>query len=296
MKHKFVLTVVLGTRNRVETLKLCLNSLLDKISVPYGIVVVDAGSDDGTQDYVRSLKRPEITLVEDKACLGQAQSLNRVFRTLDTEYVCWISDDNEVTSSSLDTAVEILRLEPGIGMVTLKVKDVCGRKSHFPYIGRVLGTGAILATQGMLPYGLFAKVGFFSEEYVDYGIDPDLTMKILLAGYRVVHTRKVAILHHRNHNEHPGAISFAERNERKRASAILFKNQYALYYKKTIPRIFWERVIARVIVRIIFGLKSLAGYNWLDWENLLYARTVSLLDFWNNRKRPYYLDQTISKK
>ena len=58
--------------------------------------------------------------------LGQARAYNDVFATLDTPYVVWISDDNEVVNHGLDVAVDILERLPRVGMVGVKVKDVEG--------------------------------------------------------------------------------------------------------------------------------------------------------------------------
>lgn len=40
------LGIVIGTRNRCDTLKMCLNALMAKIDTRHEIIVVDAGSTD----------------------------------------------------------------------------------------------------------------------------------------------------------------------------------------------------------------------------------------------------------
>ena len=44
------LSVVLGTYNRLHSLKRCLDSIQAQTSTPFVIHVTDAGSTDGTQD------------------------------------------------------------------------------------------------------------------------------------------------------------------------------------------------------------------------------------------------------
>src|SRR5512143_2087958 len=121
---QITLSVVIGTFNRLEVLKQCLDSLIGKIKTSNEIIVIDAGSTDGTLDYLGQLQG--IRLVCDFGLIGQAQSLNRVFQTLDSKYVCWLSDDNIVQSGVLDEAVSILESDKKIGMVSLKVKDISG--------------------------------------------------------------------------------------------------------------------------------------------------------------------------
>ncbi|MEZ6024270.1 MAG: hypothetical protein R3C16_12860 [Hyphomonadaceae bacterium] len=52
--------------------------------------------------------------------------------------------------------------------------------------------------QGVLPTDVLRDVGYFSETFGFYGIDPDLTAKVLFTGRDVVYTREVAIHHYRN--------------------------------------------------------------------------------------------------
>jgi glycosyltransferase involved in cell wall biosynthesis len=86
------LSVVIGTRNRLEILKTSLHAIVGKIKTHHEIIIVDAGSADGTIEYLNRLD--EVKLICDGKPIGQAQSLNRIFRTLNTKYVCWLSDDN----------------------------------------------------------------------------------------------------------------------------------------------------------------------------------------------------------
>src|SRR6476469_7966576 len=110
------LSVVLGTYNRLDSLKRCLESIGAQTRTPFVIHVTDAGSTDGTQEYLRSVESDLIRpwLIGKK--LGQAKALNDVFKTVDTPYVCWISDDNEIVNGGLDIGVFILDRWREIGM------------------------------------------------------------------------------------------------------------------------------------------------------------------------------------
>jgi GT2 family glycosyltransferase len=41
---------------------------------------------------------------------------------------------------------------------------------------------------------------WLDEQFCDYGIDSDLTTRILLEGYKVVYTKRAAIHHLRDHD------------------------------------------------------------------------------------------------
>ncbi|MEW6400650.1 MAG: glycosyltransferase, partial [Chloroflexota bacterium] len=192
------LSVVIGTYNRIELLKQCLDALLDEIKVSDEIVVVDAGSTDNTREYLRDL--PAVRVIWDEGLVGQAKSLNRVFRSLKSRYVCWLSDDNIVQAGMLDQAVSILEHDPKIGMVSLKVKDISGPYAGAEYVGGIWPTGVLNCNQGMLPVALVNRLGGFDERFRDYGVDSDLTTRVLLEGYKVVYTKRVAIHHLRDHD------------------------------------------------------------------------------------------------
>src|SRR5665213_1793118 len=49
------LSIVLGTCNRLASLRRCLDSIVAQTRTPFVVHVTDAGSTDGTQDYLTSI-------------------------------------------------------------------------------------------------------------------------------------------------------------------------------------------------------------------------------------------------
>ena len=225
------LSIVIGTRNRKEMLRKCLNALIGKIKTNHQIIVIDAGSTDGTIDDLQNME--EIHLVCDGKPIGQAQSFNRVFTSLRGRYICWLSDDNIVQPGILDSAVNILKKNNEIGMVALKVKDFTGRLTQLDYIGGIRKTGILNCNQGVIRSDLFKKIGFFDEKFKNYGIDCDVTAKVLLSGYRVAFTKKVGIHHYRDHDSEKGAISKIERAKGRERVDQKYYAKYSIGYIKT---------------------------------------------------------------
>jgi len=188
------LTILIGTYNRIGPLKQLLNTVIEIIATTHEIVVMDAGSTDGSVPYLKSLGH-NIKLIVQKKRIGQANSFNKILKTLKTDYVCWLSDDNNVVPKIIDQAVSILDHNPTIGMVGLKVQDVTGIYSKEPYIGGVWDSGVLNVNQGMIRTVLLHKIGYFDSNFPDYGMDADLTTRVLLSGNKVVYTKDVAILH-----------------------------------------------------------------------------------------------------
>jgi GT2 family glycosyltransferase len=294
------LAVVMATRNRLALLRQALESLLGCIAAAHEIVVVDLGSDDDTPAYLETL--PGIRLVRRDGPRGQAADLNPVFAALAARYICWLSDDNVAVPGMLDQAVAILDDQPAIGMVALKVKDVTGPRTAEPYIGGIWPTGVLNCNQGMIRTALFKQIGYFDEAFRTYGVDPDLTTQVLLAGWQVAFTRRVAIHHYRDHAAAPGALTLAARAEEKRVTHRTYEQKYNAFIR---PRPLWQRLAYggfwRAVVRPAYAaarrlgipLEEQLGYDERDWSNLLYARYVSVFDFLANRGKPFYLVQRM---
>ena len=296
------LSIVIGTYNRLCLLRQCLDSLIGKISVKHEIVVVDAGSTDGTLDYLKRLQ--EIRLVCDHELIGQAQSLNRVFKKLESTYICWLSDDNIVQDGMLDLAVSILEQNLGIGMVSLKVKDISGPHIDTPYMGGIWPSGVLNCNQGMIRTRLLLSLGGFDAKFRDYGIDGDLTTKVLLSGYKVVLTKQVAIHHLRDHE----TVSWTDTNSRKQrldAARALYAKKYGnlihsnyggLYNKDERHNSILMRGVMSLYHRareIGIPLEKWVGIEERDWRNLIAGRFISSADFLLNICRPYYMVQKI---
>lgn len=296
------LSILIGTMNRLPILKKTLEALAGGVKVPHEIIVIDAGSTDGTLEYLRHLKG--VTLVNDGRLIGQAKSLNRVIRNLNSRFMCWLSDDNVVVEGMLDEAVQVLQNDIQVGLVSLKVMDVTGHFSDvLPYIGGIW-SGILNCNQGMLPTRLMQELGGFDEEFRDYGIDIDLTTRVLLAGYKVVFTKKIAIQHYRDYETNTW-IDMDARKERLKKAQVMFGNKYPFLKKKSSTRLskFINGNKARLLSSIYWIYKQAAerhiplgqwlGVNERDWQNIFFCRYVSAWDFLLNFRKPYYLVQKI---
>lgn len=228
-QDRVTLSILIGTYNRLDLLKQCIDSIIKETKSSFRIYVTDAGSTDGTVEYLKrkAAEDSRVVPVLMGKKLGQARSLNMLLGVLNSDYACWLSDDNEIVNNGLDTAVEILRGRPNIGMVALKVRDVVGPFTKADYIGGCSSVGILNANQGMLPTELFRSLGGFDEEFRDYGIDPDLTARVIFSGFDVVYTRRVAILHHREWMACPDQAEVTRRHHRQLKARAAYHERYA---------------------------------------------------------------------
>lgn len=288
------LSVVVGTLNRLPQLRACLVSIFDQTAIPVHVWVSDAGSTDGTMEYLRALGGDRVTPIFEGRRLGQAKAYNDVFARIETPYTCWLSDDNVVVNRGLEVAVRVLDENPWIGMVGLKVKDVAGPFVDAPYIGGVSSIGILNVNQGLLRTAILKEVGGFSETFGDYGIDPDLTAKVLFSGHGVVYTRAVAIHHYRNWADDPSSPQYRRQMERQREYQELYRRKYAGMVR---GRVSWHaKGLVWRLVRKLLGLRfdstrPFLGLFARDWHNIFMSRYISVADPWRYRGESYHLVQ-----
>jgi GT2 family glycosyltransferase len=295
------LSVVLGTFNRLASLKRCLDSLLAETRTPMIVFVADAGSTDGTQDYLKSLDDPRVRPVLAGKKLGQARAYNDVFREVTTPYVAWLSDDNEVVDSGLDAAVRILDREPSLGMVALKTRDVQGPFLGSVYLGGVSEIGVLNVNQGLLRTEILRGIGYFSETFGFYGIDPDLTAKVLFSGHEIVYSRQVALHHYRDWPSQEGTPEHAELARHHALSLELYRRKWGAmadgdgFWRAR--RRLWGWVKKRLGRRYDENsTRPVLGGLWRDWNNVLLARHISLVDPWLSAGRDFHLRQHAARR
>jgi GT2 family glycosyltransferase len=279
-------------------LKRCVESIQRQTRLRAKIYVTDAGSTDGTLEYLQAIASQEVVPIFVGKKLGQAKAYNDVFAIVETPYVCWLSDDNEVVDHGLDRAVAILQADSAIGMVALKTMDRQGPFVGTPFIGGISEAGILNVNQGVLPTSVLKKMGGFSEEFRDYGIDPALTADVLFAGYKIVYTRKVALHHYRNWSEDPNSESYQWLRQRHDAARKLYQERYcAPTASRRNNGYLLKAKVAKAAKKVVLRLgsserlrRSAAARTGLI---VLTARYISIMDPLMTWGKDYHLVQVI---
>jgi GT2 family glycosyltransferase len=177
-------------------------------------------------------------------------------------------------------------------MVGVKVTDVEGPFVEAPYLGAVSSIGVLNVNQGMLRRPVLEAAGGFSERFRDYGIDPDLTAKVLFSGWDVAYTRVVGIHHYRAWAD-DGEASGPQR-ERQLNYVELYARKWGAYAP---PDRAWRlrqkawKALQKATGLRINSSRRLLGLDGRDWCNVLTGRYISLLDPILTRGKPYHLLQ-----
>ena len=156
-------SIVICTRNRIKSLQRSLEKLLAvETTYNWELVVVNNGSDDGTQPYLDSLpktfnKARVVTMFERRVGLGAAR--NSGWRTARGEIISFIDDDCYVQSDFIDQMITVFSESAELGFVggrillfdhtdlpmTIQVKDELLRLLPYTFIPAGTIQGANIA-------------------------------------------------------------------------------------------------------------------------------------------------------
>ena len=103
--ENILLSIILPTRGRLETLKFTLNSLLKLSNKNIEIIICDNNSDDGTELHVTSIKDGRIRYIKSDEKLSMPQNFERGLLNAKGEYILTLGDDDLIIQNNLDLAL-----------------------------------------------------------------------------------------------------------------------------------------------------------------------------------------------
>ena len=217
-------TIIIPTKNNLEFLRVCIDSIKKTSYRNYEVVIVDNESDDPTTlDYLRSSPHRVLRIPNSDGRFNFAAINNRAVEQLDADYVLFLNDDTEVLSPKwLSQMVGYMTLA-GVGAVGARLLLTDGRIQHagvvHGYYNRMAGPAFKLAPatdNGYLSYAkvtrnysavtaacmltsktLFQSLGGFDEQAfaVAYN-DVDYCYRLIAADYRIVYCPEAELVHH----------------------------------------------------------------------------------------------------
>ncbi len=226
-------SVMIPTRDRIDLLKVCIDSLLRKTRLPEGveleIIVVDNGSSEPESlAYFDELRRAGHLVVNEPGPFNFSVLNNRAAARSGGDYLLLLNNDIEAEDEDWLSAMLELMGNPEVGIV--------GAKLVYPEIGLIQHAGVVVGFNGIAGHDhqfypeydekdqllpghnhslmvvreclavtaacmlvrreAFDKVGGMDEDlHVGFG-DTDLCLKIHQAGYLCLYTPHARLIHH----------------------------------------------------------------------------------------------------
>jgi GT2 family glycosyltransferase len=223
------LTIVVVSTNEAHWLDACLTTVYAHAGdASLDVVVVDNESSDGVGPLIAE-RFPQARVVR---CpnRGFAHANNRALMTPLARYVLFLNPDTEIVEGDFGTLVAMLDARPEIGLLGVKQLTGDGQLSptirRFPNAARALGEALTVERWRLRPswvgereldlslyeqeqecdwtvgaYMLARReallgAGFMDERFFLYSDEPDLCLRIRRAGWRIVHSPAMTIIHH----------------------------------------------------------------------------------------------------
>ena len=130
MKEEKVLTIVIINWNTRGYLLACLDSV-EFVTKGFTVetIVVDNGSQDGSQDIVKK-NYPWVSLIENKKNFGFAKAANDALRQIKGRYVLLLNPDTQVKEGAIASLISFMDQHPEAGIVGAHLLNADGSKQN----------------------------------------------------------------------------------------------------------------------------------------------------------------------
>lgn len=133
-----MVSVVIVTFNDERAVKWCVNSIRKYTHTPHEIIVVDNGSRDGTDRYLK--KNTHLRVISNGKNLGLQKALNQGFAASRGEFLLKLDNDVIVTPGWLEGMLKCLKQDSNIGLVgplsNVAVPHQVFKKALFSFVDR----------------------------------------------------------------------------------------------------------------------------------------------------------------
>jgi GT2 family glycosyltransferase/MoaA/NifB/PqqE/SkfB family radical SAM enzyme/predicted Zn-dependent protease len=209
-------SVIVPVFNKVEFTRDCIAALWDTSSdVPYELIVVDNGSEDGTAEYLRSLSGKAV-VISNRENLGFAAACNQGARAARGDLLVFLNNDTVPRPGWLSALV---------GGAREDVADICGSRLLYPN-GKVQHAGIAFHDQGdayhvfrnlpgehpaanrkrwmqcvtgacmLVRRDMFLELGGFDEGYRNGYEDVDFCLRAKERGLRTLYVPESVVVHY----------------------------------------------------------------------------------------------------
>ena len=168
------ISVVIPTYNRVELLKRSIDSVINQTIKPFEIIIVDDGSNDGTEAMVKK-KYDSLKLIKQKN-KGASAARNTGIKASSGEWICFLDSDDEWKNDKLEKQITAVANNSDYKFfhsneIWIKNgKRINQKKKHKKYGGDIfkkcLDMCRISPSSVLINKNIFEEIGFFNEDLV----------------------------------------------------------------------------------------------------------------------------------
>lgn len=94
LDDKPLVSVIMPVHNRVDTVNVAVNSVLNQSYHNIELIIVDDGSQDGSYELLKSIDDVRIILLRNNECSGVSNARNHGLSAANGKYICYLDSDN----------------------------------------------------------------------------------------------------------------------------------------------------------------------------------------------------------
>jgi len=182
-------SVIIPTYNRSEILKKSIGSVINQTFEDFELLVMDDGSDDNTQEVVRSFADKRILYARNESNLGVVGARNKAVSNSNGEYIAFLDDDDIWMPDKLERQTRLMEQSPSsigaiyTGFYTVddeinKIVKVMVPRYRGNILEDILYYNFIATSTVLIKRECFEKTGLFDEK-ICYGEDFDMWIRVL---------------------------------------------------------------------------------------------------------------------
>jgi len=211
MHNKPIVSVVIGTYNRIDFLKPTIDTLrLELVDTPHEIIIIDGGSNDGTIDWLIEQK-DVISIIQHNRGEWNGKLIKRKswgyfmnlgFKAASSKYICMLSDDCLIIPGAIKNGIKLfdkeLKAGKKIGAVAFYWRNWPEQQKY--WVGLTWGS-KIFVNHGLYLREALQKIGYADEDnYFFYHADGDICLRLDGAGYQCIDSPGSYIEHYSDAN------------------------------------------------------------------------------------------------
>ncbi len=196
MPMKKQIDICIITHNRKENLIVTLDKIIDQVSDIANILVLDNGSDDGTEDALRDADiLDRIRYLKSSVNRGVSRGRNILWRLSSSEYLLSMDDDILISRASICEMIALCRQENSAAIISPIIVNAETGQIQNPVKVKASRNSLLYEGCFLLPRTVLNRIGYLDRRLMYAAEGWDYAHRMRQAGYQIKRAPEVRVFH-----------------------------------------------------------------------------------------------------